>query len=421
MQSRRRRCTRPPRGGWCRARGRRTGTGTGEPDGPTGGPRERRFSRPFFDRLEALEKGEARQVRILWLGDSHVAADLLSGQARRRLQARFGDAGAGLVMPGNPWRYFHHDRARSRGDGGFETTGLAPDVVDPLVGLWGVALAPRAEGSASALASFAEAEVTALAPSGEGCLSISVDGVTAFGGDVGEAVDGTSSPCARVDGAILRGGAVVAFVDTVDAGDVPRTLAVSAACGGAVRILGVDLRSGRGILVDSVGINGAEIGWLGRPDRELRRVLLERLDPALVVVSFGTNDMGRPDILPEEFESAAADLLRGLREDAPDAAVLVAGPLDRESRSRRVSRLLSVNEPAVIRALRSAALASGAAFVDQRALMGGDGSIRAWARRGLAARDLVHLSRGGYERVADRLVDGLLRAYAAHAVAEPAR
>lgn len=377
---------------------------------------------PFFDRLEALERGEVKQVRVLWLGDSHVAADLLSGHARRRLQARFGDAGAGLVMPGNPWRYFHHDRARSRGDGGFETTGLAPDVVDPLVGLWGVALTPRAEGSASALASFAEAEVAALAPSGEGCLSVSVDGVTAFGGDVGEAVDGTSTPCARVDGAILHSGAVVAFVGTVDAGDVPRTLAVRDACGGAVRILGVDLRSGRrGILVDSVGINGAEIGWLGRPDRELRRVLLERLDPALVVVSFGTNDMGRPDLVPEEYESAAADLLRGLREDAPDAAVLVAGPLDRESRSKRVSRLLSVNESAVIRALRSAALASGAAFVDQRALMGGDGSIRAWARRGLAARDLVHLSRGGYGRVADRLVDGLLRAYAAHAVAEPGR
>ncbi len=111
---------------------------------------------------------------------------------------------------------------------------------------------------------------------------------------------------------------------------LPRTLAVRDACGGAVRVLGVDLRSGRpGILVDSVGINGAEIGWLGRPDRELRRVLLERLDPALVVVSFGTNDMGRPDLLPEEYEAAATDLLRALREDAPEAAVLVTGPLDR--------------------------------------------------------------------------------------------
>ncbi len=377
---------------------------------------------PFLDRLEALERGEEQQVRILWLGDSHVAADLLSGHARHLLQARFGDGGAGLVMPGNPWRYFHHDRARSSGDGGFETIGLGRDAMDPLVGLWGAALSPRGEGRASLQAAFAEAEVVALAPSGDGCLSVSVDGVTAFGGDLGEAVDGTSTPCARVDGAILRRGAVVAFIGTATAVERTRTLAVRDACGGEVRVLGADLRSGRpGILVDSVGVNGAEIGWLGRPDRELRRVLLERLAPALVIVSFGTNDMGRPDLLPEDFEASATDLLRALREDAPEAAVLVAGPLDRESRSARVSRLLSVNEPAVIRALRSAARTTGGAFVDQRALMGGDGSIRTWARRGLAARDLAHLSRGGYERVAERLVDGLLRAYATRHGTEGAR
>lgn len=370
---------------------------------------------PFFDRLGALERGEPGPVRVLWLGDSHIAADLQTGHARRLLQARFGDAGPGLVMPGNPWRYFHHDRARSRGDGGFETMGLARDFVDPLVGLWGVALSPRGEGSARLEASFAEAEVTVLAPSGEGCLSVAVDEVTAFSGDIGEAVDGASTPCTRVDGAILRSGVVVAFVKTNSGGDEPRSLVVREACGGAVRVLGVDLRSGRsGIFVDSLGINGAEIGWLGRPDREIRRVLLERLDPALVVVSFGTNDMGRPDLLPEDYEAAATDLLRALREDAPQAAVLVTGPLDRGSRSKRGARVLSANEPAVIRALRSAAFATGSAFVDQRALMGGDGSIRAWARRGLAAHDLVHLSRGGYERVADGLVDRLLRAYDAH-------
>ena len=85
------------------------------------------------------------------------------------------------------------------------------------------------------------------------------------------------------------------------------------------------------------------------------------------------------------------------------------------------ARVLSANEPAVIRALRSAAFATGAAFVDQRALMGGDGSVRAWARRGLAARDLVHLSRGGYEKVADGLVDRLLRAYDAHRGARGSR
>jgi hypothetical protein len=102
----------------------------------------------------------------------------------------------------------------------------------------------------------------------------------------------------------------------------------------------------------------------------------------------------------------------------PSVAAVVVNSLDRGSRSRRTSRLLAVNEPAVIGSLRSAAFATGAAFVDQRALMGGEGSIRSWARRGLAARDLVHLSRAGYERVASALVDRLLLGYEPRGSAE---
>lgn len=369
---------------------------------------------PFFERLAALERRDVQRVRVLWIGDSHVAADLLTGHARRLLQARFGDAGPGLVMPGDPWRYFHHERAVSRGDGAFETAGLGRDrdvVVDPLVGLWGVALVPRGAGSASLEGTFGVAEVEALAPAGEGCLAVSIDADTAFGGDLGGAVRGAPTPCARVEGSVLRGSAVLAFVSPREADEGPHRLEVRDACGGAVRLLGADLRSGRpGVLVDSVGINGAELEWIGREDRELRRALLARLDPALVVVSFGTNDMGRPDLVREEYAATATDLLRALREDAPGAALLVTGPLDRGSRSRSVARLLARNEPAVIDALRFAARANDAAFVDQRALMGGDGAIRAWARRRLAGRDLVHLSRAGYERVASDLVGLLLRA-----------
>lgn len=370
---------------------------------------------PFFERLEALERGEGGVVRVLWLGDSHVQADLLTGQARSLLQARFGDAGPGLVMPGNPWRYFRHDRAKSRGDGSFETIGMARgEPADPLVGLWGVALSPRGEGTASLEATFSESEVVALVPAVEGCLSVSVDGVTAYSGDLGEAVDAGGSDCARVGGAILRGGEAVAFVEPAPRDEAPGRLELRDACGGSIRILGADLRSGRnGVLVDSVGIIGAEVAWLGRGDRELRRVLLERLDPALVVVSFGTNDMGRGDLVAEEFEAAAVEQLRALREDAPSAALLVTGPIDRSSRSRRVARLLSVNEPIVISALRGAARVSEGAFLDQRALMGGDGAIRSWARRRLAARDLVHLTRAGYERLASEIVDRLLAAYRA--------
>ncbi|MGB0679708.1 MAG: hypothetical protein ACPGUV_08620, partial [Polyangiales bacterium] len=55
-------------------------------------------------RRAALERGQAR---LLFYGASHVASDLFTGEIRRRLQARFGDAGRGFVLPVHPWRHYH--------------------------------------------------------------------------------------------------------------------------------------------------------------------------------------------------------------------------------------------------------------------------------------------------------------------------
>jgi len=35
-------------------------------------------------------------------GDSHVAADVLTAEIRQRLQGKFGDGGAGYIVPRNP-------------------------------------------------------------------------------------------------------------------------------------------------------------------------------------------------------------------------------------------------------------------------------------------------------------------------------
>jgi hypothetical protein len=56
----------------------------------------------FYDALTRSERGEAT-AHILHYGDSHVAADWLTGALRRNLQRCFGDAGAGFVLAGKPW------------------------------------------------------------------------------------------------------------------------------------------------------------------------------------------------------------------------------------------------------------------------------------------------------------------------------
>jgi hypothetical protein len=66
--------------------------------------------------LAALEsKARTQHVRILWYGDSHTAADYLTGAFRRRLEARFGSGGPGFLRVGtSPYR---HDGVRVIRDG----------------------------------------------------------------------------------------------------------------------------------------------------------------------------------------------------------------------------------------------------------------------------------------------------------------
>src|SRR5262245_48051041 len=64
-----------------------------------------RALRHFYATLTDTCRGET-VTRILHYGDSHVAADLLTGALRRQLQGCFGDGGAGLVLGGKPYSYY---------------------------------------------------------------------------------------------------------------------------------------------------------------------------------------------------------------------------------------------------------------------------------------------------------------------------
>ena len=376
---------------------------------------------PFVDAIEALKAlGASRGagsgeepfvVRVLHFGDSHVAADYWTGELRRLFQERFGDAGPGHVLPGRPWKYFRHARARSLPATGWESAGLGDGIHDGIYGLSGVGLVPLGSPTPAVLESTFRSATVEFASLAEGaCLAVSVDGDTVF---AGAPEDEEAAACADVDlddppDLPLR---IVSVRGRSPLEEVPHRLEVSDACGGSVRLLGVELRSGgSGVLWDSLGLNGAEIGALSRWDPRLRRALLDRAAPDLIVVSYGTNDMGRGDLDPDSYRLEVEDALRSLREDAPFAAVLVTGPFDRAGKSRRVRRLLATTERLVERSIREAALSTGCAYWDAKAAMGGEGAVVRWARRGLAQRDYVHLTGAGYQRMAQLLAEQLLAA-----------
>jgi lysophospholipase L1-like esterase len=347
-------------------------------------------------------------VRILHFGDSHVAADFWSGEIRRRLQERFGDGGVGQVMPGRPWKNFRHSGAKSLDGDGWRTTGLKEAPTDGVLGLSGTALFPEKDTPASALAPGRDFEVTLATESDSVPVRILVDG---------RPFDAVSRKVRWIN----SGGSDVALLTISSrepfSGDgAPRKLSVLASPGSGTRLLGADFTSGKsGVILDSLGVNGARMTALEKWSPRMRKLLLDRARPSLAIVSYGTNEIGAKDFTYEGFRADCVRVLKGLKADLGETPVLVTGPIDRAAVRKDGSRIpMTEAERPVVRAIREAAAETGCAFWDARAAMGGDGSMLAWMQAGLAQADGSHLTQEGYERQGRMLADRLISSWEEH-------
>ncbi len=68
----------------------------------------------FTRRLADLEAGRLARLTILQIGDSHTEAEHFSGHLRALFQARFGNAGRGMLAPGSPVDYWRPYQVRAQ-------------------------------------------------------------------------------------------------------------------------------------------------------------------------------------------------------------------------------------------------------------------------------------------------------------------
>lgn len=163
---------------------------------------------------------------------------------------------------------------------------------------------------------------------------------------------------------------------------------------------------------EAQGVNGARatkpLGW---DWQAIGESWLED-PPALIVVAYGSNEVGDADLDLATYQMQFATLLQHCKEAAPEASLLVLSPPDRARFVNGKWRSLAAL-PALIETQRQAAIAEGAAFWNQFAAMGGAGAIHQWTQQTprLAQKDHVHLTLPGYERIADALYEQLRLAY----------
>lgn len=292
------------------------------------------------------------------------------------MQQRFGAGGPGFVHAGRPYAGYRRYDAKGSMSKGWEPQGLLNRQADGLSGLSGVSLTARRAGETLTLEAFgSHAEVFYLQQPGGGAFVIEENGVV---------IDTIST-----DGGIGPG-----FWSR----DLPpglHTLTVRTQSPDPVRIHGWALESPGGTTWETLGINGAQADLLLGWNPEILRAHVERRDPALIVLAYGTNEARRPDWTLESYKQALTQVIRLFREAAPAATILIIGAPDQMMRTRR--KLAPVdNVSPIVAAQRDAAFETGCAFWNLRAAMGGRSSMQQWVRAGLAQGDYVHLTTVGY-------------------------
>jgi len=355
----------------------------------------------FYAGLAGLEaRTRTSSVRIVWLGDSHTAADYLTGALRTRLQKRFGVGGPGFVRVGlKPYR---HSQVRWSCDGPWKIEPVPParrtSFDDGVFGLGGMRALP--EGGA-AQASF---ELTPASVLGRARwqLWFSLKPGASFRVTLGGIAQVIANPSAVAE---LPGAGFSNLALESAANEKFELLTL----GGSPRFFGLIVEGSEpGVVLDAVGIDGARLATaLAWSETSFEGALRSRA-PALVALAFGTNEAFDADRV-EKYRAQYRDLLARVRLAAPDADCLIVGPPDAVA-------VAGGSEPRVteLDALqRSVAAELGCGFVSQLQIMGGAGGYARWARQtpALARGDRLHLSAKGYEVMASGIADDLLAGY----------
>jgi lysophospholipase L1-like esterase len=347
---------------------------------------------PMFEQLYRLSSAETRMpLHIMHFGDSHTAADEWTGGLRDHFRESFGNGGSGFSVAGHPFLGYRRFDARGGATTGWQTVGGRAGTGDGLFGLGGVGIVTwRAGQSVFLNAECDRLEIHYLQQPGGGRLALY---------DYDQHLDDFST-----EGELGAG-----FVG-YETGPGTHRFLVKTLDARPVRLLGWVADREAGVTYEALGLNGAEASVILKWDANMLATYLQRRNPGLVVLAYGTNEATDPYWTHEDYQAMFTALLQRLRQDAPTASILVLGPADRWQRYQGKWRLVPGIDR-IIAAEKNACRDAGCAFWDTRERMGGAGAMKDWFNAGLAQADHVHFTDAGYHRLADVLFADLMQQY----------
>jgi lysophospholipase L1-like esterase len=334
-------------------------------------------------------------VRVLQFGDSHTAADMFTGEARRVFQEQFGNESIGYSYAGHPfagYRILGSERSQSSG---WKTQGNKfMQLGDGRTGLGGISISTARDGEWVTLdAPCTTLELQYLQQPGGGSLRFTDNGTNTFDVQTDAATTGPGT-----------------FSYICPSGD--HHFEVTTEQSAPVTLLGW-VATQPGVTWESAGINGAEAPLILKWDQTLFSSYLKDNSPALIVLAYGTNEAASSYWDEETYSQTFASIIDTLHQYVPESSILVVGPADRSVTQHRGWHPFTGTDR-IIQAQRAVCRTHGCAFWDQKQRMGGLGAMQEWVYAGWAQPDHTHFTGVGYRALADALMADLLGGYQAY-------
>lgn len=364
---------------------------------------------PLFRSMEQLQDTtacEQRVVTIVHLGDSHVQAGFFTEAMRIPMQAKWGNAGRGLITPlkitktNEPFDY------RFTSPDKWQYNRCLGKRFSSSVGVGGILIEPLTES-----------------------IDLLIETISLHGEDVKfnrlRLLHTPADSFPQLQLADEPGGLTVhspfagetcyswdSLVNTISLHGKNDLGPSNAAIYGATLE-----NSSNGIIIHSIGNNSATYECYNRIDDYGGK--LAALTPDLVIISLGTNESVYSTFSTARFEQEIDRLISSVKEENPDALLLLTTPAENKLRKRKKNKrgrrvtyyANNANLPRVAETIREYGAKNNIAVWDWYAIAGGKGMCETWIKEEGMKKDHIHYTQKGYTLQGSLLYNSILNAY----------
>ncbi|MFN8438731.1 MAG: GDSL-type esterase/lipase family protein [Cytophagales bacterium] len=354
---------------------------------------------PLFDSLYSLQKSQAKTVNILHIGDSHIQGNYMTDKIRNNFYSEFGISGRGLSFPYKLVKIGSPSELKTTSNYRFNSWRCIQPNYQSKVGILGVSLLNYYKYTQFKLNIPQEYE-----PFNYNTVKIMYTPINK--GVRAVIKDGSAHNLPKIYSKQEKGYVVEVFKSPQTQNELQVSFTSPSKYARCV-LHGLHLSntSQGGICYNVAGINSSQYRhW---SSSNLVTEQSKHLRPHLIIISLGTNDANDTSLNDSLFIYYVDKLVSNFKVNNPKAKFLLMAPPD--SYYRKLYPNMRVGQ--ISQLLSNYCNQKNIAFWNLQTAMGGTGSIKNWFELNVAASDLIHYSKTGYEIHGELFYQAFIKQY----------